>query len=208
VTELSRAGGGWRVNGEPFDQVVSTLPLDRLPELIADLPADVAEAMRTLEFNGLVSFLVALDRPQHPDLSWVYLPQREQGPANRVTYMSNYSPGNAPEGQSSFLVEVTWPGREPFPGAELEREILEGLEHAGLLERGEVLFTDRSQVPHAYVVFDHDYARRRQAALGWLEANGIVPLGRFGRYEYDNSDQCVIKARAKAAELLERARTG
>ena len=75
-------------------------------------------------------------------------------------------------------------------------------------ERGEVLFTDRSTVSHAYVVFDHDFARRRAAALEWLEQNGLVPLGRFGRYEYDNSDQCVIKARALAAELLDRAVAG
>jgi hypothetical protein len=33
-------------------------------------------------------------------------------------------------------------------------------------------------------------------------------LGRFGRFEYDNSDQCVIKARALAGQLLEQARVG
>lgn len=122
--------------------------------------------------------------------------------------MSNYSPGNAPEGKTSLLVEVTWPGHQAFPGSELEEDVLSGLEHAGLITKGEVDFTDRSQVEHAYVVFDHDYARRRDAALGWLDDQGLVSLGRFGRYEYDNSDQCVIKARAKAAELLARIEVG
>jgi hypothetical protein len=31
---------------------------------------------------------------------------------------------------------------------------------------------------------------------------GLEALGRFGRFEYDNSDQCVIKARALAHSLL------
>ena len=88
------------------------------------------------------------------------------------------------------------------PSSELEQEVLQGLEQAGLLKRDEVLFTDRSHVRHAYVVFDHDYDRRREVALGWLEQVGIIPLGRFGRFEYDNSDQCVIKARELAHELL------
>jgi hypothetical protein len=35
-----------------------------------------------------------------------------------------------------------------------------------------------------------------------------VPLGRFGRYDYFNSDQCVIAARELAGKILERARTG
>ena len=86
--------------------------------------------------------------------------------------------------------------------------MIAGLIHAGLLERREVLFHDRSLVKHAYVVFDHSYASRRNAALTWMEAAGILPLGRFGRFEYDNSDQCVIKSRALAAQILERAARG
>ena len=104
VTDVVRGADGWRVNGEEFDLVVSTLPLDRLPDVVADVPTDVADAMRTLEYNGLGSFLVALDRPEHPDYSWVYLPHASQGPGNRVTYMSNYSPGNAPEGKTSVML--------------------------------------------------------------------------------------------------------
>ena len=202
VLDVEKHGESWRVNGEEFDRVISTLPLDMLPEVVKGVPADVAEAMRTLEYNGLVCILVALDRPEHPDHSWIYLPHESQGPANRVTYMSNYSPGNAPEGKTSLMAEVTWPMHTPFPGEEMERDVLAGFTQAGLLDPAEVLFTDRSTVPRAYVVFDHDYERRRAAALGWLEEQGLVPLGRFGRYEYDNSDQCVIKARELAKRLL------
>lgn len=208
VTELVRSGSLWRVDGEPFDQVVSTLPLTDLPRILRDMPHDIAAAMSGLEYNGLVCVLLALDRAEHPDLSWVYLPHDVQGPANRVTYMSNYSPNNAPTGRSSYLCEVTLPGGAPDPGARLEEEIVSGLVNAGLIERGEVLFHDRTSVRHAYVVFDHLYAARRRAALGWMDEHGIVPLGRFGRFEYDNSDQCVIKSRALAEKLLQGAARG
>jgi protoporphyrinogen oxidase len=172
------------------------------------MPADVAQACRELEYNGLVCYLLALDRPEHPDLSWIYLPQHEQGPINRVTYMSNYSPRNAPEGKTSFLCEMTVPGGKPHPGPELEREVIDGLVWAGLLKEDEVLFTDRSDVRHAYVVFDHRYAARREAIFAWTAEVGLTPLGRFGRFEYDNSDQCVIKARELAGQLLEQAVRG
>jgi protoporphyrinogen oxidase len=208
VTDVVKQSDGWRVNGEDFDLVVSTLPLTDAPSVFKDVPADIAQAMRTLEYNGITCVLLALDREQHPDLSWIYLPHHEQGPTNRVTYMSNYSPGNAPEGKTSLLCEVTSPGGAPFPGVELEEEVLAGLVHAGLVRRDEVLFTDRTSTRHAYVVFDQAYHRRRDAALGWMRSQGLIALGRFGRFEYDNSDQCVIKARALAAELCERAAVG
>ena len=190
VVSVERRGGHWRVNDEDFDIVVNTLPLTDLPDIVQGMPAAPARAMRELQYNGLVSYLVALDRPEHPDLSWIYLPHPEQGPANRVTYMSNYSPGNAPEGKTSFLVEVTWPGEAEPAGSELEREVLAGLEHAGLLRRDEVLFTDRADVRHAYVVYDHGFDDRRAAALEWLAGEGLHTIGRFGRFDYDNSDQC------------------
>ena len=208
VQRLDRSGAGWEVDGEAFDCVVSTLPLTAMPAIVGDMPADVAGAMRGLEYNSMVTFLLALERPEHPDLSWIYLPHASQGPTNRVTYMSNYSPGNAPAGKTSFLCEVTVPGGVPAPGAELEREVVDGMVAAGLMTRDELMFTDRSDVKHAYVVFDHGYDGRRAVSLEWLEANGIEPLGRFGRFDYDNSDQCVIKARALAQRLIERAQRG
>jgi protoporphyrinogen oxidase len=200
--------GGWRVNGESFDLVVSTLPLNELPDALPEMPADTAAAMRGLAFNSIVTFLVALDRPAHPALSWIYLPHHEQGPVNRVTYMSNYSPELAPEGKSSFLFEVTFPGGAPVPGPELEREAMAGVESAGLLRREEVLYVDRSVCTYAYIVYDHHLFARRTAALAWCRANGIVPLGRFGRYDYFNSDQCVIAAREEADRIAALAKSG
>ena len=207
VEQVTRHGEGWRVDGEDFDLVVSTLPLTDAPRIFEGVPADVAQAMRELEYNSITCILIALDRAEHPDLSWIYLPHHEQGPANRVTYMSNYAAGNAPEGKSSFLCEVTHPGGAPYPDGAIVDEVVAGMEHAGLLSRDEILFCDLEQRRHAYVVFDHQYHPRRDLALGWLEQQGVVPLGRFGRFEYDNSDQCVIKARALATELLARAQT-
>ena len=208
VTDLVKAGSGWRVNGEAFDTVVSTLPLTDLPSILRDMPHDVADAMRTLEYNGLVCVLLALDRREHPDLSWIYLPHDAQGPANRVTYMSNYSPNNAPPAKTSFLCEVTLPGGSRAPGQELEREVIAGLAHAGLLREDEVLFHDRSSVRHAYIVFDRHYHARRKTVFAWMEKAGITALGRFGRFEYDNSDQCVIKSRELAGRMLQRVASG
>jgi len=91
---------------------------------------------------------------------------------------------------------------------QLDEIVHTSLEKAGLLRRSEILFHDRSFVRHAYVVFDHAYGARRKTALEWLEDAGLIPLGRFGRFEYDNSDQCVIKSRALSRRILERAETG
>lgn len=202
VERVRRQGEGWSVDGEAFDRVVVTTPLDLVPRMVEGVPPEIAAAMEGLEANGLTTFLVALDTPEQPNLSWAYLPHHDQGPANRVTWMSGYATANAPEGCSSLLVEVTWPRLEGPPGPELEEEVLAGLVRAGLIRREQVRFTDRSDQDRAYVVYVPGHAARREASLAWMESEGLLPLGRFGRYDYDNSDQCVAKARALAARLM------
>jgi protoporphyrinogen oxidase len=103
---------------------------------------------------------------------------------------------------------VNWRGDEPAPSDELTREVTAGLERAGIVKPGQVLFSDRTDVRHAYIVYTHGFQERRQCAIDWLEAEGILPLGRFGRFDYFNSDQCVIAARELAASLLERRAAG
>ena len=208
VTQLTRHGEGWRVDGEDFDLVVSTLPMTELPKLIEGMPQEVSAAMGGLLFNSLSSILLAIDHDEQPQHSWVYLPHESQGPANRVTYISNYSDHNAPAGRSGLQCEVNWRGDEPAPGKELAAEVTAGLENAGILESGQVLFSDRTDVRHAYIVYTHGFADRRQRSIDWLESQGIHPLGRFGRFDYYNSDQCVIAARELAASLLEQRAAG
>ncbi len=208
VTDVRKVGDTWKVNGEEFDRVVSTIPMNLVPDFLQDIPGDAASAMRELSNNQISCFLLALDRPEHPDLSWVYLPHHNQGPANRITYMSNYSPNNAPDGKSSFLCEVTSRGGSAFPNASLVDEVIDGMAHAGLLTRDEILFTDRTDTRWAYIVYDHGFEARKAAGLAHAEAVGLHLLGRFGRYDYHNSDQCVIEAEKLSVTLLADAKKG
>jgi protoporphyrinogen oxidase len=119
VQRVERTAGGFRVDGEAFDLVVNTVPLPQIEPVIADLPEAIRAEIRQLRPISLVNVMigVALDEPL-PPLSWIYLPFAEQGPTNRVTYFSNYSPHNAPAGHGSFLAEVTHRG-DTAPGCGL-----------------------------------------------------------------------------------------
>jgi protoporphyrinogen oxidase len=208
VTDVRKVGETWHVNGEEFDRVVNTVPMNLVPDFLEGMPDNAASAMRELSNNQISCFLIALDREEHPDLSWVYLPHHSQGPANRITYMSNYSPNNAPAGKASFLCEVTSPGGGAYPDGTLADEVVDGMAKAGLLTKEEVLFTDRTDTRWAYIVYDHPFEARKATALTYAESIGLDLLGRFGRYDYHNSDQCVIEAEKLAIALLADAKRG
>ena len=157
--------------------------------------------------GGKPAFRVVVCAPDEPDEN-VTAMLCSPFLANRVTYISNYSPSNAPAGRSALQCEVNWRGEGEAPSAQLTEEVIAGLERAGLVQEGQVLFTDRCDEGHAYIVYTHGFEARRSRSIEWLESEGILPLGRFGRYDYFNSDQCVIAARELAAALLERRGAG
>jgi protoporphyrinogen oxidase len=128
-----------------------------------------------------------------PPLSWIYLPFPEQGPANRVTYYSNYSPHNAPAGHGSFLAEVTHRG-ELRPDAAWLRDVVAALGRAGILHPEHVVLAEWCDNEFAYIDQNLEFGARIQRVRKWFDESGYLTFGRFGRYEYHNSDQCVARA--------------
>jgi protoporphyrinogen oxidase len=210
VERLERAngarggGGGWKVDGERYDHVVSTVPLHALPAMMPGMERGAAAAARGLRWRGVASYLFGIEQEWVRPYCWVYLPHEWQGPANRVTYLSNYSPDNAPDGKGSILAEVTYaPGEEPDVSDAGRRALARALEGAGLLDASRVRAWDAHLNPLANILYDLGFSERRAAVLAHVDAlPGFSALGRFGRYEYHNSDQCLSQALDLAERLL------
>ena len=198
-----RPGGGWVVDGEEFDHVISTIPLHVLPDVLEGMDPGAADAARKLQYRGVAAFLFGVEEEFARPWSWVYLPHKEQGPTNRVTYLSNYSPRNAPTGKASIMAEVTYAGTPPPLTDAGRREVATGLQNAGLLDVDRLTITDAHANPVSYILYDRDFESKRDTVLTCLDGmEGLHTLGRFGRYEYHNSDQCLARAMDLHAQLI------
>jgi protoporphyrinogen oxidase len=208
VTRVARKGSSFEVDGERFDLVVNTVPLPQIEPAIADLPDALRADIRALRPISLVNVLIGvkLDAPLAP-LSWIYLPFAEQGPANRVTFFSNYSPNNAPPGHGSYMAEVTHRG-DLVPTPEWRLALIAHLDRAGVLEKERVVHVDHSAVEYAYISYDHEFDARIARVRGWFDASGYITFGRFGRYDYHNSDQCIARAQEAHAHVREISKSG
>lgn len=208
VERVERRGDGYVVDGEPFDLVVNTVPLPQIEPAFPELPESVRADIRALKPISLLNVMIGvrLDEPL-PPLSWVYLPFPAQGPTNRVTYYSNYSPHNAPRGHGAFLAEVTHRG-DVRPDAAWLRAVVEGLGRAGILQPEHVVLLEVCDNEYAYIDQDLGFHDRISRVRNWFDRSGYITFGRFGRYEYHNSDQCVARAMQVHEHIRERARTG
>jgi protoporphyrinogen oxidase len=208
VERVERRGDNYAVNGEAFDLVVNTVPLPQIEPAFVDIPGEIRADIRALRPISLINLMIGvrLDEPL-PPLSWIYLPFAEQGPTNRVTYFSNYSPHNAPAGHGSFLAEVTHRG-ELHPDATWLRDVVKALERAGILRVDQVVLTEWCNNQFAYIDQNLQFGARIGRVRRWFDASGYLTFGRFGRYEYHNSDQCIGRAMQVYAHIQRLATTG
>jgi protoporphyrinogen oxidase len=208
VENVRRVGAGYEVNGEGFDLVVNTVPLPLIEACIEDIPAEIRGEIQQLQPISLANVLIGVktDEPLE-DLSWIYLPFADQGPANRVTYFSNYAPNNAPEGHGSFMAEVTHRGELETDRAWVDG-LVEKLGAAGILRPEQVMLTHVANSKFAYIDQNLEFAARIERVRHWFDTSGYVTFGRFGRYEYHNSDQCIARAREVHQHIAQIAASG
>ena len=208
VASIRPRGGGWTVGDgteeREYDGLVSTLPIPDLVRCLHDAPAEVRAAADALQHRSLVTVMLGISRPALNEFSWVYFPRPEDGRFNRISFPSNFSDRVAPPGTSSAVAEITCNvGDEVWsaPDAALVEHVVERADALGVFRRAEVISSRVARTPYAYVVFDRHHRRNLELVQAYAARLGIRLLGRFGQFDYINTDQCLLRAFALAEEM-------
>jgi len=184
------------------EKIVSSLPLPELVEILHDSPEEVRKAAKSLVYNSLVCVNIGVKRPGIIDKHWLYFPE-EEFIFNRMSFPMNFSEHTTPGGRSSILVEVTH--REAGVDPERIRDrVVEDLKKTGIItERDVIEVCDTSAFKYAYVIYDLDHRKNVGVIHNYLEGNGIIPVGRFGEWEYFNMDKAILSGRNAASTVSE-----
>jgi len=186
------------------DRVISTIPLQALLPCLTDVPEPVGEACRNLKYNSLFSVSLGI-RGTVPPVSWMYVPGKDLGQFNRISFPSSYSDAVAPAGHAAILAEITFRDGDPVASLtdeQLVEHVVSGLCRMGILSSPEaVVYSHVDREPFAYVIYDLDYLHNIRIVRDHVEGRGIDLLGRFARFEYLNMDACIRAAMDFAEDI-------
>jgi len=176
------------------EKVFSSLPLPEVIERMDDVPDEVQRAADSLVYNSLVCVMVGVNRPKITDKHWLYFPEPDYI-FNRVSFPMNFSPYTTPEGRSSILAEVTY--REKVMDLEeTKRRVLVDLIKANIItEEDEVEVCEARDFKYAYVIYDLHHRKNVNIIKDYLTAHNIIPIGRFGEWEYYNMDKAILSGK-------------
>ena len=208
VTSVRKRSGAWTVSDgqeeREYDRIVSTIPIPELVRALPDAPAEVRSAGESLVHRSLVTVMLGVDRPHLNDFSWVYFPTPQDGWFNRISFPSNFSDRVAPEGASSAVAEITCEAGDAIWTSSDEALVDHVVTHAdrmGIVPRSDVRVARVARTRYAYVVFDLDHRRNLDAVRAYADRVGLELLGRFGQFDYINTDQVILRGLALAERL-------
>ena len=182
---------------EPYDRLVSTMPLDILVRMLVHCPDNVRAAAGNLEHNGVYMVGIGYETPLKDDKSWMYFCE-DNTPFYRATNFAKYSPANVPDGDtakySSFMTETSYSRYKDENSDDLAERVEAGLRAAGVVEgRPDVVSMHTVDIPYAYPVPTLERDAALDTIQAWLMQHNIYSRGRFGawKYEIGNMDHSV-----------------
>jgi UDP-galactopyranose mutase len=145
---------------------------------------------------------LGIGREKLTDKHWIYYP--EDTVFHRIFVQGNAIPHCNPPGGFGLTCEITYSPHKPLPcdGDALIERCNGDCHKVGFFNPGDPVWAAvQCDLPHAYVVYDHDRPRNVAAIREWLAGQDILLAGRYSEWEYYNSDHAFLAGR-KAAEKV------
>ena len=208
VASVARDGDGWRVVSEGgeerrYDTLVNTMPIHELLKVWQDAPAEAHEYAAKLRYNSLINVLIGFREDRGYPYTALYLPDPEIS-FHRLSFPKAFSERCVPEGHSAVMAEITTNEGDGFwemSNDHVIERVISDLEKLEMFDRDTIVYRKAVRFLYGYPVYDLDYRKNVTAMREAVEATGMHLLGRFAQFDYINSDVCIERALALAAQL-------
>ena len=204
AVEVQSEGATSRLEAET---VVSSIPLQALSGLLFPGDAAAAEEAAQLRLRDLALVFLILKQPRVSEDHWIFFPEK-QYPFNRMFEQKAMDPGLGPADRTAICCDLTCDAGDAVwsaPDDALVKRCFDALVESGLTQpdRLEGGFVRRFR--NFYPMYTIDYRERLGRVYDRVRApaDNLVPSGRLGMFNYNNSDHCLDMGRFIASEMGE-----
>src|SRR6185369_9461896 len=175
-----------------YEQLVNTMPLNKLINLLTEpIPEAISAAAAALRHNSVLIVNLGVRGGKLTGKHWIYLPEKKFT-AYRVGVYSNFSSYMAPEGTTSYYIEIGYQQEWGIDKDAAVKKAVQEMVELGLVQSlDDILVQDVADVECAYVIYDRAYSESRKTIFGYLDSCGITSIGRYGNWEYSGMEEAL-----------------
>jgi protoporphyrinogen oxidase len=185
-----------------WGRLASTMPVPLLLKSIRGTPSRLQERADRLEAVALrvLMILVAHPLPHAPQRIYVSHPAI---PPHKVAFNHTSSERLRRRPMHAIMCEISHSTEKPLPSdVDLEAATTEWLTDARLIpSRADIAQIVHFDVMFGYPVYTHDRGAIMGEIRAFLESKDIYTFGRFGAWDYANSDECIRQGMELARQL-------
>ncbi len=186
-----------------YDSLVSTLPLPLLLKSIKNCSPELLALANELQAVPLkvIMLLVALKSNNVPHRIYSADPKV---PAHKIAFNHTSSPSLLNRKNHAVMCEISYSATKPVEtDLMLTTKMIDWLIEQGFIaDKKDILNSQVVDVPFGYPVNTHDKQRVLNEINQFLTPHGIHSIGRFGAWEYANSDACIWQGIQLADQLI------
>lgn len=192
-------------SGETFrcDQLVSTIPLTSLHFLI-DVPSRIRQLSEQALHNSIHIVMLRYRGDALEDQFALYVPNKDVlfHRLSRLNFLGEAYGANS--GDLILMAEITYRPNSylsKLQTASITERCVKDLEDMGIVPKQRLKDSLVMSFPHAYVIYDLNHRVRTDELLKFYRNLGVICHGRFGKFEYQNSDAVVEDSISLAKKL-------
>lgn len=187
-----------------WEFLVSTMPLPLLVRVVKGTPAELIEMADQLEYMSLRVELLLTKEPLESTIQRIYVADPDI-PPHKIALNHNSSESLRQRQHHAIMAEVSLSEEKPVDVERIAPDTIAFLNTIGVLDSpDDILWQGHVDVTYAYPVYTHERPDYVEQIRRWMKRHHIYTLGRFGGWEYINSDKCVMKGLNLGRTLRER----
>lgn len=182
--------------------LISTISIESLVGSYKFSTPEIRKTAGQLRYNDLSLIYLFFDRPQVIKENWIFFPEMEFS-FNRLSEQRSFSSFMVPEGKTVLCAEITNPAiNKSLNETEMVALVIKDLIKAKIIkEEKDVADKEVIRLKNIYPIYDLTYKENLNRVLDFVDSQGIIALGRYGLFNYNNIDHCFDMAK-KCAEHL------
>lgn len=187
-----------------WEFLVSTLPLPLLVRIVEGVPAEVRALADKLDYLSLRVELLLTRGPLDTSIQRIYTADADI-PPHKIALNHNSSDHLRSKPKHAIMAEASIGPGKSVDVDEIAPRTIELLCDLGILDAPtDIEWSGHVDVEFGYPVYTHERPALVSGIKEWMEAREIYSVGRFGDWEYVNSDRCVAKGLTLGESLRER----
>ncbi len=186
---------------EPFDELITTMPLDTLLGLLQEKTDTALQTARKhLLCNSVINFNLGVNHPDLSDKHWIYFPEK-QYPFYRIGFPHNFSEHMAPAGHSSLYGEFSHINKSPAWINRTLKEAIIATKKLFSISDADIATECIMPISHAYVIYDFWREKHLPKLLTKLQEQHVHSIGRYGEWKYASMQEAVLDGKKIANTL-------